>query len=112
MARIKGSFPVDYNFEVGLRRPFDSRQLVTKISDLTNIATWEKYDNGDGTYYNNAFNGMIVACAEDACIYVLKDRNKLTSLDEGWKKLDSGTSLDVDNINITIINGGNANGAD
>ena len=112
MSRIAGSFQIDSNYELGIRRPLDARQLVTKIADLTNPATWEKYNNGDGTYYNNAFNGMIVGCAEDGCIYVLKDRSKLTSLEDGWKKIDATTSADVDNINITIINGGNANGAD
>lgn len=112
MARSKGIIQTANNFELGRRKPLDARQLVNNISDLTNVSTWEKYKNDDGTYYNNAFNGMIVACAEDGCLYVLVDKEKLTSPDEGWNKFEPSAELDVDNINITIINGGNANGAD
>lgn len=102
MARVKGSFQTDSNYELGMRRPLDSRQLVTKINDLTDIATWEKYDNGDGTYYNNAFNGMMVACAQDSCIYVLKDRSQITSLDNGWVKIGPIDSIPSSNNSAQV----------
>lgn len=83
MARVAGSFSSGSNYELSIRRPLDARQLVTKISDLTAESTWTKAEGG----YNNAYNGMIVACVEDASIYILKDRNNLTSLEDGWVKL-------------------------
>lgn len=89
MARKKGDFQSGGNYEVGVRKPFDARQLVGSISDLTSESTWLKYMNDDGSFFNNAYNGMIVAVAEDASVYVLKDRTKLTDLTEGWVKLGS-----------------------
>ena len=83
MARIPGSFEIGSNYEVGIAKPFDARQLVGKVADLTNEATWKQLLSGA----SNAFKGMMVACAEDACIYVLKDKSNITNLELGWAKI-------------------------
>ena len=63
------------NYELGKRRPLDARQLVNSVDDLTLESTWTKCKNNDGSLFNNAYNGMIVAVAEDASLYVLKEEN-------------------------------------
>lgn len=93
MSRTKGSIQTASNYELGKRKPLDARQLVGSVSDLTNTATWEKYKNNDGSYYNNAFNGMIVAVAEDASLYILKDKDQITSLENGWVKLTDCSAI-------------------
>ena len=87
MARKKGDFQSGGNYEVGVRKPFDARQLVGSISDLTSESTWAKYTNDDGSLFNNAYNGMIVAVAENASVYILKDKDQISSLESGWVKL-------------------------
>lgn len=103
MARVKGSFQISSNYELGIGRPIDARQLVTKIADLTSEATWTKFSNTDGTSYNNAYKGMIVACAEDAGIYVLKDKTQLTSLENGWVKVGDNSGATGEATSVIFV---------
>ena len=89
MSRTKGTFQTANNYQLGKRKPLDARQLVGSVLDLTNEATWTKCKNDDGSTFNNAYDGMIVAVVENASVYVLKDRTKITSLEDGWVKLGS-----------------------
>lgn len=103
MSRTKGKVQTSNNFELGLRKPLDARQLVGYISDLTKTETWSKFKNDDGTYFDSSFNGMLVVCAEDSCIYVLKDKSNITSLKDGWVKIAPIDSIPASSTSAVLV---------
>ena len=58
MARTKGKFVLDTNYELSVRKPFDARTLVPSYNDLILEANWLNENNK-----SIAYNGMIVAVA-------------------------------------------------
>ena len=57
MARVKGMFLRNTNYEVTVKKPLDARALVKTYDDLLLDTNW--LDNGKSI----AYNGMLVAVA-------------------------------------------------
>lgn len=56
MSRPTGSFETNKNYNVSIRKPLDTRSVVTDYNDLTTSSIW-KNSNGASVVYN----GMMVA---------------------------------------------------
>ena len=103
MARVRGSFNIDSNYDIVAKRPFDARMLVPTYADLTIKDNWLALDaNGDHTTTLVAYNGMLVAVAdkndiESSGLYMLLDINAKKTpnveLEENWIKI--GETSDI-----------------
>lgn len=99
MARVKGKFTIDTNYDISVRKPFDARTLVPSYADLTNRDNW--------TIDNKiiAFNGLVVSVADAADttkngMYFLFDPNCTTTIkspdvtkEENWHKLSENSDI-------------------
>ena len=82
----KGDAVLKGNLSVATGKPLDERSVVQNSTELLTIST---------AY---AYNGMPVVSIDDAAIYILLDKENITSLD-GWKKIGyvtiDGTNIDL-----------------
>ncbi len=103
MARVRGSFNIDSNYDLIAKRPFDARMLVPTYADLTTKDNWLALDeNGNHTTSLVAYNGMLVAVAdkndiENSGLYMLFDisgkKNPNVELADNWIKI--GETSDI-----------------
>lgn len=90
MARTKG-LPIESIYDPQQRKPFDSRQLVTKIEDLINPSIWVP----QGMTQQMNYNGLITAVSNNVDktyngVYVLVDRTRIT--DENYSAYQSAVT--------------------
>ena len=82
----KGDAVLKGNLSVATGKPLDERSVVQNSTELLTISA---------AY---AYNGMPVVSIDDAAIYILLDKENITSLD-GWKKIGyvtiDGTNIDL-----------------
>ena len=67
--------------------PLDVKTVVENISDLTN-----------GKLLNSSYEGLVVYVVEDKSLYVCFNKpknNKLTNVEDGWKKVDVDYSVRI-----------------
>lgn len=113
--RYKGTFDFPANFEVQIKAPLDSRQLINYKSDLSDPSTWAD-DNDDIWIYS----GMITSVANDTSVnngvYFLRDENNYTDINS-WVKLGGDSvsqQLELLNVGdpsaINIFDGYDASG--
>ena len=73
---------------VGSSQPLDVRTVVENISDLNNRTLW-----------NSSYIGMVVYVLEDSSLYVCnkvpKKNQVLSSVEDGWKKVDTDYSVRI-----------------
>ena len=73
---------------VGSAQPLDVRQVVEYIVDLNNRTLW-----------NSTYVGMVVYVLEDSSLYVCikkpRPNQVLTSVEDGWKKVDVDYSVRI-----------------
>ena len=73
---------------VGSAQPLDVRQVVENIVDLNNRTLW-----------NSTYVGMVVYVLEDSSLYVCikkpRPNQVLTSVEDGWKKVDIDYSVRI-----------------
>jgi hypothetical protein len=104
MARIRGIFVDINNYEVSIKKPYDSRMLVPTYSDLTNKANWLALDPDtlEPTTATVVFNGLIVAVAdkddvEHSGLYMLFDKlnkkNPNVEDESNWLKIGETTDI-------------------
>ena len=103
MARLRGTFNLDANYDVVVKRPIDARMLVPTYADLTIKDNWYATDDfGNPTTSLVAFNGMLVAVAdkldvEHSGLYMLFDtnakKNPNVELEDNWIKI--GETSDI-----------------
>ena len=82
----KGDAVLKGNLSVATGKPLDERSVVQNSTELLTISA------------SYAYNGMPVVSIDDAAIYILLDKENITSLD-GWKKIGyvtiDGTNIDL-----------------
>ena len=111
MARVRGSFNIDSNYDLIAKRPFDARMLVPTYADLTTKDNWLALDeNGNHTTSLVAYNGMLVAVAdkndiENSGLYMLFDisgkKNPNVELAENWIKI--GETSDISDFADRVV---------
>lgn len=88
----KGDAILKGNLSVVTDKPLDNRSVVQNTTELLSI---------DSAY---AYNGMPVVSIDDKVIYLLLDKNNITSL-SAWKKIGTisidGNEIDLDSF-VTI----------
>jgi hypothetical protein len=114
MARTVGLIPFSGNFEPKSAEPFDGRDRVENLSDLTGTSTWQ---NADGNVY--LYSGIKVtvygdSVVRDRGVYVLLDPNNINVPDytniDNWVKIgESSFSAEIkttvgEGIEYTIAN--------
>ena len=104
MARYKGKANLSTTYDVTYWSPLDTRMLVPRKADLFLEETWIPSGSTD----SSAYDGMIVAVAEDTAdnngIYYLKDYTRLTS-EDSWIKLATLNQINelkqlIENIDV------------
>ena len=108
MSRFKGHALLNTTYDVNYWGPLDSRWLVPNIADLYKEETWKTDLASSET---NAYNGMIVAVANDEDgligIFCLRDVENLTETDS-WIELAVKSNNDSsDAIKLEVIREGN-----
>lgn len=86
MAKYPGNINVK-PFNVVLAQPADVRTVVDYISDLK-----------DMTFMKSIYAGIVVYVVEDSSLYVCFNKpktNKLTNVEDGWKKIDIDYSVRI-----------------
>lgn len=89
MAIIKGAINFGSNFNIGAKGPIDAREKVQFIADLTTAWTEDI----------PAYKDMVVACAEDDCLYILTADDATRS--ENWKKIGDDVKIALSAENYT-----------
>lgn len=94
MARTRG-LPIESIYDPQQRKPFDSRQLVTKREDLINPSIWVP----QGMTQQMNYNGLITAVSNNSDkthngVYVLVDRTRIT--DENYSAYQSAVTSGED----------------
>lgn len=88
----KGDAVLKGNLSVATDKPLDDRSVVQNSEELLTISS------------TNAYNGMLVVSIDDKAIYLLLDKNNITSL-SAWKKLGTidinGNEIDLNSF-VTI----------
>lgn len=88
----KGDAILKGNLSVNTAKPLDERSVVQNTTELLTI---------DSTY---AYNGMPVVSIDEAAVYILLDKNNISSL-EGWKKIGNvvinGNEIDINSFITT-----------
>lgn len=112
MARLRGTFNLDANYDLVVKRPLDARMLVPTYADLTTKDTWYATDDfGNPTTSLVAFNGMLVAVAdkldvEHSGLYMLFDitakKTPNVELEENWIKI--GETSDISDFLDRLTN--------
>lgn len=82
MKKYQGDASLRGNLDVLSDKPLDSRLVVQTKEDLYTL---------NGAY---AYEGMPVSCINEASIYILVNKSKIT-LSEGWQKVSSGRPMFV-----------------
>lgn len=87
MAKIFNKGLVNFGFVINQTgaQPLDSRSVVQEYADLLNPETFGKA----------IYNGMTVATIDEQKVYMLIDKNKVTSAD-GWKEVGAGGAVAVE----------------
>jgi hypothetical protein len=82
MARVRGTFNIEANYDSSVKKPFDARMLVPSYIDLTTKDNWYLWDPETATLTTKfiAYNGMLVVVAdktdiEHSGLYLLMDYN-------------------------------------
>lgn len=88
----KGDAILKGNLAVNTPKPLDERSVVQNSTELLTI---------NSTY---AYNGMLVVSIDEASVYILLDKNNISSL-EGWKKIGTvvidGNEIDLSSFITT-----------
>ena len=83
---------------VGSAQPLDVRQVVEYIVDLNNRTLW-----------NSTYVGMVVYVLEDSSLYVCikkpRPNQVLTSVEDGWKKVDIDYSVRIVETESNLTDG-------
>ena len=83
---------------VGSAQPLDVRQVVEYIVDLNNRTLW-----------NSTYVGMVVYVLEDSSLYVCikkpRPNQVLTSVEDGWRKVDVDYSTRIVESESNLIDG-------
>lgn len=103
--RFKGHGTLNTTYDINYWGPLDSRLLVPTLADLYDELTWtpteELFKTSDRTL--NAYNGMIVAVANDESfegIFCLKDVDNISD-PESWLKIDNSGASNPDSTDTT-----------
>lgn len=98
MARVRGTFNIEANYDSSVKKPFDARMLVPSYIDLTTKDNWYLWDPKTAALTTKfiAYNGMLVVVAdktdiEHSGLYLLMDYNAKKNPDvtkiENWIKI-------------------------
>ena len=108
MSRVFGTFNIDANYDLSVKKPFDARMLVPTYADLTTKSNW--YQANTANF--NAYNGMIVAVADkndivNSGIYMLFDpsgaKNANVEDVNNWHKLAELSDLSNFTEKLTAV---------
>lgn len=80
--RRKGGLSLDNSVELSAKVPLDARAMVRTKEELLDA----------GSFADNGYNGMVVACREEQKLYMLIDQNNPT-LEVSWKDLSAGDGV-------------------
>lgn len=96
MAKYPGNINVK-PFNVVLSQPADVRTVVDYISDLKNM-----------TFMKSIYEGIVVYVVEDSSLYVCFNKpktNKLTNVEDGWRKIDIDYSVRIVELESNLTDG-------
>lgn len=96
MAKYPGNINVK-PFNVALSQPADVRTVVDYISDLK-----------DMTFMKSIYAGIVVYVVEDSSLYVCFNKpktNKLTNVEDGWRKIDIDYSVRIVELESNLTDG-------
>ena len=96
MAKYPGNINVK-PFNVALSQPADVRTVVDYISDLKNM-----------TFMKSIYEGIVVYVVEDSSLYVCFNKpktNKLTNVEDGWRKIDIDYSVRIVELESNLTDG-------
>ena len=96
MAKYPGNINVK-PFNVVLSQPADVRTVVDYISDLK-----------DMTFMKSIYAGIVVYVVEDSSLYVCFNKpktNKLTNVEDGWRKIDIDYSVRIVELESNLTDG-------
>lgn len=78
--RRKGALAMDRSVELSQKLPLDARAMVRTKEELLDA----------GSFADNGYNGMVVACREEQKLYMLIDQNNPT-LEASWKDMSASS---------------------